>query len=502
MRARGAAFSPEDLQAALARIVGGGVGGFAFPPEERHGPVPLELPEPPVEPVALTVRVDVDGTTPPVWRRLVLHGDLGLDDVHDVIQAAFGWADSHLHRFWPGPEKQIWGDSYFLTSFDLDEGEEGVMEHDVRLDQVLRAPGDRLFYTYDFGDDWTHTITLEAVGELDPEAPPAVCTRARMAGPLEDCGGATGHNELVAAYRQDPSLASLEDYVRDWVPPGWDPADDDVEQVTLRLSLIGASAEEVFARFAAAGLGSDEAVAEWPVALEPIRGLATTDVAARIAALCREARSTHEAVLTEEDLAAIAAPYRFMVDLAGQDGIPLTGAGWMKPAVVERIYRELGLDADWYGKGNREDQTLPVAQLRARCQSYGLFRKSKGRLLRTRRADSLTTDADYVGVITARLLHDREPYRQCAAALFALLTASHGRAIADHADEVAALLTMCGLRTSPMGVTRWHALEMCRPVWMALRAATERRYRHGDDVAHHLDHRSVALARAALWPDA
>ncbi len=52
--------------------------------------------------MAYHVRIDLEGTTPPVWR-LEVASDVFLDDVHEVIQIAFGWTDSHLHRFACGP---------------------------------------------------------------------------------------------------------------------------------------------------------------------------------------------------------------------------------------------------------------------------------------------------------------------------------------------------------------------------------------------------------------
>ncbi|HEX5255606.1 MAG TPA: hypothetical protein VFW69_17360 [Mycobacterium sp.] len=52
---------------------------------------------------------------------------------------------------------------YYLCPFSVDEGDEGVPEEQVRLDEVLVDVGDKLFYGYDFGDDWQHVIRLEAV---------------------------------------------------------------------------------------------------------------------------------------------------------------------------------------------------------------------------------------------------------------------------------------------------------------------------------------------------
>ncbi|MFC6420999.1 plasmid pRiA4b ORF-3 family protein [Ornithinimicrobium tianjinense] len=493
MREWAAQLSSEELQDVLHGILGGVSATDAAP----HTPEMPELPDPPQEPQALTVRVDVDGTSPPVWRRLVLHGDLLLDEVHAVLQAAFGWQDYHLHKFWPGPDKRVWRGPSFLTEYDLTEGEEGILESEVRLDQLLRLPGDRLFYTYDFGDDWTHTLRLESVGPLDPDAPTAVCTGGRMAGPLEDCGGPPGHNELVESYRADNGLADLDEDQRAWLPPDWDPTELDLDEVAHRLSLVGLTTEELLERLRSSGQGQGGGL---PAELEPLLDLALPRVVAELDEWVARARTDQDGELSDEDVAAIARPYRYLVELAGEDGIPLTAAGWMRPAYVERVYVDLGMEEGWIGKGNREDQTLPVAQLRALCQEVGLLRKHKGRLLRTRLAKDLRTDEEYVAAVTGRLLHHRDTFVTAARALFALMTAATGRPAWEHSDVVARIMTDCGLRTGPLGVDPRHVSEWVRPVRATLRRATGERLLH--DGPHPLDHRAVALARAALWPQA
>jgi hypothetical protein len=82
--------------------------------------------------------------------------DLQLDRVHDIMQAAFGWTDSHLHRFASGPAPYGPGTEYYLCPYDAGESEDGVPEEKVRLDEVLSDAGDVLFYEYDFGDGWEH----------------------------------------------------------------------------------------------------------------------------------------------------------------------------------------------------------------------------------------------------------------------------------------------------------------------------------------------------------
>ncbi|WP_158640860.1 IS1096 element passenger TnpR family protein [Serinicoccus profundi] len=102
MRRKVADLSPEQLQGVLDGFLGGGLARFA-PEPEPHTPELPTVHEPPEAPVLLTVRVDVDQAKPPVWRRLELRGELRLDEVHSVLQAAFDWEDYHLHRFSPGP---------------------------------------------------------------------------------------------------------------------------------------------------------------------------------------------------------------------------------------------------------------------------------------------------------------------------------------------------------------------------------------------------------------
>jgi hypothetical protein len=160
---------------------------------------PASCPRRPRRPdvVTLRVRVDVDDIRPPIWRRMDLASDLPLDALHHILQSTFGWTDSHLHAFTAGGRMHESGAERYLTAFDLAEGDEGVLESDVRLDELLAESGDTLYYSYDFGDGWEHTILLEEVLDRGPDAPPAWCLRGRRAGPIEDCGGPWGYQQLI-----------------------------------------------------------------------------------------------------------------------------------------------------------------------------------------------------------------------------------------------------------------------------------------------------------------
>jgi hypothetical protein len=45
------------------------------------------------------LHVSLQASSPAIWRRLLVRSDCTIADLHPTIQIAFGWTDSHLHRF-------------------------------------------------------------------------------------------------------------------------------------------------------------------------------------------------------------------------------------------------------------------------------------------------------------------------------------------------------------------------------------------------------------------
>lgn len=182
-------------------------------------PVAIPLPHPAtVMPPGTRYRIKVTlrgAAKPPVWRRLEVPADLDLGQLHEVVQAAMGWEDYHLHVFSQG------GADYGLPDPDLGHADERA----VRLCQLLTDVGDRLDYTYDFGDGWEHEITLEKVLPVDDSGTGAICTAGKGACPPEDCGGVWGYRELKATLA-DPGAESHESLL-DWLglasPEDFDP---------------------------------------------------------------------------------------------------------------------------------------------------------------------------------------------------------------------------------------------------------------------------------------
>jgi hypothetical protein len=167
---------------------------------------------------------------PPVWRRVLVPADVTLGDLHAVIQQAMGWDDYHMHLF------SVGGQEYGSPDPELGH----ASDRKVLLSQVLVSPGDRLSYTYDFGDDWEHDIVLEETRTAGPEETYPSCVAGKGACPPEDCGGAWGYAELKETLA-DPSHEGHQDML-EWLGldagRDFDPKEFSVTDVNARLSSL------------------------------------------------------------------------------------------------------------------------------------------------------------------------------------------------------------------------------------------------------------------------
>lgn len=164
-----------------------------------------------VPPEIYQIKVTLLGTSPPIWRRLLVPADVTLAQLHDVLQTAMGWDDGHMHEFSigqrrigrPDPEDRLMG----IPSVEN--------ERTVRLSGILGRVGSKAIYTYDFGDSWEHGIVLEKRLPVEQNIMYPVCTDGQLACPPEDCGGIPGFYDLVEALN-DPNHERHEEML-DWI---------------------------------------------------------------------------------------------------------------------------------------------------------------------------------------------------------------------------------------------------------------------------------------------
>ncbi|WP_223838702.1 plasmid pRiA4b ORF-3 family protein [Nocardiopsis deserti] len=409
------------------------------------------------ETVIYRVSAELTDTEPPVWRRLELVSDLFLNEVHAILQAAFGWEDYHLHRFGSGPDYYSDQTERYLSPFDVAEGETGVPEEQVRLDEVLVDVGDRLFYVYDFGDDWEHLLTLQAVLPRDADTVRAVCTEGDRPAPPEDCGGAPGYELLSAATdtghpEHAEALAEYREVFGEDPDPDRTPVPFDADTVNRTLRAVSEPLPEDLPGPVADLLGS--------VRDPRVRG--------RLLSLIAEATVSGDEEPSTATVRAAVGPYTWLLDHVGDDGVKLTGAGYLPPASVEEAAGTLGLSGSWIGALNRENQTLPVLNLRESARRMGLVRRYKGRLLPTK-AGREVRDAPRAlwDHLAARMPPEPKPEVERVGCLVTVLAAAAGSR--DVLGEVAEVLTGLGWRISEgLPVDSLAARDTADEAWVVL----------------------------------
>lgn len=87
---------------------------------------------------AYELKVTLLGIQPPIWRRLRVPSTMLLCCLHDALQAAFGWTDSHLHQF--EKDGKFWSVSEWYEDDDI----EVVDESRAPLRRVLKTEGESL----------------------------------------------------------------------------------------------------------------------------------------------------------------------------------------------------------------------------------------------------------------------------------------------------------------------------------------------------------------------
>lgn len=157
------------------------------------------------------IKVTLRGTSPLVWRRILVPHDITLRQLHRTLQTVMGWTDSHLHQF-TLPRQKLAGPSYGV-------GPTVANENRTELGELIWTVGARLLYEYDFGDGWQHELVLEEI-LLGDESFQQMCVAGQRCCPPEDCGGPQGFAELIKALGDvnHPDHQEVSEWLGDFVP--------------------------------------------------------------------------------------------------------------------------------------------------------------------------------------------------------------------------------------------------------------------------------------------
>lgn len=175
------------------------------------------------------INARISGIEPPIERLLLVPGNRSLGDLHNILQDAFGWTNTHLHMF------HIRNDIFGEPS--PDDYEPVLDETLFHLDGFSLRARSKIEYTYDFGDNWIHILTVlesHAIHESNIQTP--VCIQANRACPPEDCGGIWGYEDIVAVLSKKESLRNKkEKEIVKWIGSEWSPEHCDINKINKLL---------------------------------------------------------------------------------------------------------------------------------------------------------------------------------------------------------------------------------------------------------------------------
>ena len=145
---------------------------------------------------AYQMKIMLNDSHPPIWRRCIVPAGLTFSQLTVVLNVIMGWDGYHLSEFnffkqavdiFENTE-DLYGDGYFMRRMQQEPAETCIDAY---------VEGEKSFtYTYDFGDDWKHKVTVEKIIE-DHEPSYPVVLKYKGDCPPEDCGGIYRYQELL-----------------------------------------------------------------------------------------------------------------------------------------------------------------------------------------------------------------------------------------------------------------------------------------------------------------
>ncbi|WP_143321934.1 plasmid pRiA4b ORF-3 family protein [Clostridium sp. HBUAS56010] len=139
---------------------------------------------------AYQLKITIKGSKPPIWRRILVPEGITFSKLHQVIQTAFSWSDEHLYQFEFRSEK--------IRVVPFEENESKKFQYIMAEESIdaLVSGTNKFTYTYDFGDNWEHTIQVEdKIADYNEKSAQVIKFKGDII--PENCGGIAAFYELL-----------------------------------------------------------------------------------------------------------------------------------------------------------------------------------------------------------------------------------------------------------------------------------------------------------------
>jgi len=163
---------------------------------------------------AYQIRLTLLGSEPTVYRVVQVKGDILLSQLHCVIQKLFNWDNEHLYEF--EFRKKRYGLSYDDDNF-FEEKIKLSAEKFSLIDLKVRK-NSKLYYVYDFGDNWEIEVKIEKLLYLPmSEIKTPKFKEWKNIAPPEDFGGIYFFNSIVNEILKNKDKCLKDNKEMDWM---------------------------------------------------------------------------------------------------------------------------------------------------------------------------------------------------------------------------------------------------------------------------------------------
>jgi hypothetical protein len=110
----------------------------------------------------------------PVVRTIAIREDQTLEQLHEALRLAFGWADPHLYSFWVDGDHRDPTSPEYTTPFELEEMGEDKLSARTPIAELGLKKGSQLAYLFDFGDEWRLMLKVVETWQADDSSYPTL----------------------------------------------------------------------------------------------------------------------------------------------------------------------------------------------------------------------------------------------------------------------------------------------------------------------------------------
>ena len=141
---------------------------------------------------AFQLKITLKHSKPPIWRRVIVPTGITFSQLSMILNKVMGWSGEHLFDIEFNQQVRI---SEEADEFD-GWGDYDYLEASTTFIREFLEDNKNFTYTYDFGDNWEHKVTVEKIlTDYELNYPKVIKFKGNC--PPEDCGGIFGYYRLL-----------------------------------------------------------------------------------------------------------------------------------------------------------------------------------------------------------------------------------------------------------------------------------------------------------------